>query len=282
MVEEETLKAKFALVEEVERDMDGNRTYLLETFAKFDQDGVDPFEEVDYLDNVKNLIEPISEMDWFKKNEVPEDVFDRQMNIIEDNIKGIEKRIAEEEAKGDAKNKELIETSKELRDYLELKIDALNLFFERPVKAEYFKNKIKRLVKKNAKLAWLRTQKWIKAKLPEFLAGKVVSVGGIVFSVYELAESMGGGIIERGQKAIKELGRKLKEIAAEQGGVLGTILHGIGSLLETGAEGLHVLRDHFIAVSVIIILIIMGSYWVFSGPKHRVRVRGSPSKKKTS
>ena len=88
------------------------------------------------------------------------------------------------------------------------------------------------------------------------------------------------GIVERGQKTIKHLGKKLKEIAAQQGGVLGTVLHGIGLLLETGADGLDVLRKHFIAVSVIIILIILASYWGFSGSKHRVRVRGSPSRRK--
>ena len=163
---------------------------------------------------------------------------------------------------------------------LGFKINSLNLFFDRPVKAEYFKNRIRHLVKKNARMVFEQGKKWVKAKLPEFLAGIVVSVGGIVFSVYELAEVMGKGIVEQGQKALKGLGRKLKEIAAQQGGVLGTVLHGVGTLLETGADGLDVLRNHFIAVSVIIILIITASYWGFSGPKHKVRVRGSPSKKK--
>ena len=195
------------------------------------------------------------------------------MKFIEDNIKDIEKRIKEEEAKGDAKNKDLIKAYKELRDYLELKIDALYLFFDRPVKADYFRNRVRKLVKKNARLAFERTKKWVKAKLPEFLAGIVVSVGGIVFSVYELAESMGKGIVEQSQKALKNLGKKLKEIAAKQGGVVGTILHGVGSLLEHGADGLNVLRDHFIAVCVIIILIILASYYGFSGSKPRVRVR---------
>ena len=89
---------------------------------------------------------------------------------------------------------------------------------------------------------------------------------------------MGKGIVEQGQKALKNLGKKLKEIAAKQGGVVGTILHGVGSLLEHRADGLNVLRDHFIAVSVIIILIIIASFYGFSGSKPRVRVRGSPSK----
>ena len=219
-------------------------------------------------------------MDWYQEREVPEDVYDRQMKLIEDNIKDIEKRIAEEEAKGDAKNKDLIKAYKNLREYLDLKIDTLNLFFDHPIKAEYFRNRVRRLVKKNARLAFGRTKKWVEAKLPEFLPGIVVSVGGIVFSVYELAESMGKGIVEQGQKALKNLGKKLKEIAAKEGGVVGTILHGVGSLLVHGADGLNVLRDHFIAVCVIIILIILASYYGLSGSKLRVRVRGSPSKKK--
>ena len=205
MVEEETQKAKFELIEEVEKDMQGNRDYLLATFGKFVRDEIiAPFEVSDYLNNVENLVDPISNMDRFRNNELLRDdeaadkVYDQQMKYIEDNIKDIEKRIAEEEAKGDAKNKDLIKAYKELRDYLDLKIDSLNLFFDCPVKAEYFQNKIRRLVKKNARLAFERTKKWVKKKMPEFLAGIVVSVGGIVFSVYELAEAMGRGIMEKG------------------------------------------------------------------------------------
>ena len=130
---------------------------------------------------------------------------------------------------------------------------------------------IKRLVKKNARLAFERGKKWIRAKFPEFLAGVVVSVGSIVFSVYELAEAMGRGIVEKGQKTIKNLGKKLKEIAANQGGVLGTVLHAVGSLLEHRAYGLDVLRDHFIAVSIIIIVLITGSNYTLRHTKVRVK-----------
>ena len=98
-----------------------------------------------------------------------------------------------------------------------------------------------------------------------------MGIGTIVFSIYELAENMGKGIVEKGQKAIKDLGKKLKEIAANQGGVLGTVLHAVGSLLEHGADGLNVLRDHFIAVSIIIILLITGSYYTFRHPKVSVK-----------
>ena len=161
----------------------------------------------------------------------------------------------------------MIKAYKELRDYLDLKMDTLNVYFERPVKAEYFKTQVRRLVRKNARLAFERGKKWIKAKFPEFLAGVVVSVGSIVFSVYELAEAMGRGIVEKGQQDLKNLGKKIKELAANQGGAIGAVLHAVGSLLEHGADGLNVLRDHFIAVSIIIILLITGSYYTFRHPK---------------
>ena len=58
------------------------------------------------------------------------------MKFVEDDIKDIEERIKKKEAKGDAKNKDLIKAYNKLRDYLELKMDALNLFFDRHVKAD--------------------------------------------------------------------------------------------------------------------------------------------------
>ena len=64
-----------------------------------------------------------------------DDLYDQQINYIEDNVRDIHKRIAAEEAKRDAANKELIKAYKALRDYLDLKMDTLNVYFERPVKA---------------------------------------------------------------------------------------------------------------------------------------------------
>ena len=97
----------------------------------------------DYLNNVENLIEWISNMDWFHEDEVMKDdaadaVYNRQMKYIEDNIKDIEKRITEEEAKADARDKELIKAYKELRDYLDLNIDILNVFFWPPLEGRVF------------------------------------------------------------------------------------------------------------------------------------------------
>ena len=102
----------------------------------------------------------------------------------------------------------------------------------------------------------------------------MISIGGIVFSIYELAKSMGEGIIKQGQQAIKSFGRELKEIASKQGEPFKSILHGLGSLLEFGADGLDVLRDHFIAVSVIILFVILATYWGFSGSSHKKGRKG--------
>ena len=96
-------------------------------------------------------------------------------------------------------------------------------------------------------------------------------MGSIFFFVYELAEAMGKGIVEQGQEALKNLGKKIKELAAKQGGAVGAVLHAVGSLLEHEAEGLDVLRDHLIAVSIIIILLITRSYYTFRHPKVRVK-----------
>ena len=116
MVEEETQKAEFELIEEVEKDMQGNRDCLLATFGTFVRDEIiAPFEGSDYLNNVENLIDPISNMDWFSNiellgdDEAADKVYDQKMKYIKDNIKDIEKRIAEEEAKEDAKNRDLIQ-----------------------------------------------------------------------------------------------------------------------------------------------------------------------------
>ena len=279
VIEQEVEKTKFELIEEVELDMQGNRDHITAVFSKLHRDNdIEPFDGTDYLENIENVMKPISEMqfsknpEFFRNNNLSaDDVYDQQMKFIEDNIKDIDKRITAEEAKGDGANKVLIKAYKELRDYLDLKIDSLNVFFERPVKAEYFKRRIRRLVKKNARLTFERGKRWIKAKFPEFLAGIVVSVGSIVFSVYELAEAMGKGIVEQGQKALKNLGKKIIELAAKQEGVIGTVLHAVGSFLEHGADGLDVLRDHFIAVSIIIILLITGSYYTFRHLRLRVK-----------
>ena len=41
-------------------------------------------------------------------------------------------------------------------------------FFDRPLKAEYFKNKIRKLVKKNTRLAFECGKKWIKKSFLNF------------------------------------------------------------------------------------------------------------------
>ena len=279
VIDEEVEKTKFELIEEVEDDLQGVRDKLIARFAKLHRDNeIAPFGEKDYLDHIEDLLKPISKEEFFKNQEfftdnelTADQLYDREMKKLEDNIKDIDRRVAKEKAKGDGANEELLKAYKGLSDCIDLKMDTLNLYFERPVEGEYFRRQVRRLVRRNGRLAFERGKRWIKSKFPEFLAGITVSIGTIVFSIYELAENMGRGIVEQGQKALKNLGKKIKELAAQQGGAIGTMLHVVGSLLEHGAEGLDVLRDHFIAVSIIIILLITGSYYYFKGPKVRVK-----------
>ena len=279
VIDEEVEKTKFELIEEVEDDLQGVRDKLMARFTKLHRDNeIAPFGEEDYLEHIEDLLNPISNMRFFKNQEfftdtdmTADQLYDQQMKYLEDNIKDIDKRVAKEKAKGERANEELLKAYKGLNDCIDLKMDTLNLYFERPVEGEYFRRQVRRLVRRNGRLAFERGKRWIKAKFPEFLAGITVSIGTIVFSIYELAENMGRGIVEQGQKALKNLGKKIKELAEKQGGAVGAVLHVVGSLLEHGAEGLNVLRDHFIAVSIIIILLITGSYYFFKGVSTRQR-----------
>ena len=279
VIDEEVEQTKFELIEEVEADLQGVRDKLLARFGKVARDNDIPdYKGTNYLEHIEELLNPISNMEFFKNQEfftnndlTADQLYDQQMKYLEDNIKDIDKRVAKEKAKGERANEELLKAYKGLNDCIDLKMDTLNLYFERPVEGEYFRRQVRRLVRRNGRLAFERGKRWVKAKFPEFLAGITVSIGTIVFSIYELAENMGRGIVEQGQKALKNLGKKIKELAAQQGGAIGTMLHVVGSLLEHGAEGLNVLRDHFIAVSIIIILLLTGSYYYFKGPKVRVK-----------
>ena len=283
VIEEEVEATKFEIIEEIEGEMTWNRDFVIGRFAKLLNDKVKIESyggEKDYLIHVEEVVRPISDMEFYKNQDfftdndmTADQLYDQQMKFLEDTVQDIDKRIAAEEKKGAFANRDLIKAYKKLKEYIEVKFDTLNIYFERPVKAEYFKRQVRRLVKKNSRLAFERGKKWVKAKFPEFLAGITVSIGTIVFCIYELAENMGRGIVEQGQKALKNLGKKIKELAAKQGGAIGAMLHVVGSLLEHGAEGLNVLRDHFIAVAIIIILIITGSYYHFKGPKVRVKRR---------
>ena len=291
VIDEEVEQTKFEVIEEVEQDLQGVRDKLFARFGKLARDNeIAPFGETDYLEHIEELLKPISEMEFFKNQEfftntdmTADQLYDQQTKYLEDNVKDIDKRVAKEKAKGDRANNELLKAYKGVNDCIDLKMDTLNIYFEKPVEAEYFKRQVRRLVRRNGRLAFERGKRWIKAKFPEFLAGITVSIGTIVFSIYELAENMGRGIVEQGQKALKNLGKKIKELAAQLGGTIGTMLHVVGSLLEHGAEGLDVLRDHFIAVSIIIILLITGSYYYFKGrkpgaPRPKVRVKRKSNK----
>ena len=118
--------------------MQGNRDYIMSVFAKLVRDNnIEPYNGTDYLDNVEEVMKPISEMQFYKNQNffadndlTTDELHDQQMKYIEDNVRDINKRM-----------------------------DTLNVYFERPVKAEYFKRQVRRLVKKNARLAFERGKK---------------------------------------------------------------------------------------------------------------------------
>ena len=148
-------------------------------------------------------MKPISQISCFKEDNVPEDVYDREIEILEEERDDINERI---------KNSKILKeqkTYKALLSYLERKEDSLKIFFDKPLLGD-LKAKFKAFVKKNAKAIYVRTVGWIKKNLPEFLAGLVVSAGSMIFGIYELAMNMGKGIMEKSKKALKDLEEKIK------------------------------------------------------------------------
>lgn len=148
-----------------------------------------------------------------------------------------------------------------------MKEQTLNLRFDKPVNDPNVKNAIKNFIKKNGKLGLLRFKKWVKSHFPEVVANIIVGAGGMVIGIYEIAENMGKGIIERGQKAIKELGKKLKEIADKQGGAIGTILNAFGDILNAGGDSLNFMRDHFMGITFLIVIALI--------VHHKIMTRGN-------
>ena len=99
VIEQEVEKTKFELIEEVELDMQGNRDHITAVFSKLDRDNdIEPFDGTDYLENIENVMKPISEMQFFKDPEfftnndlTADELHEQQMKFIEDNIKDIDK-----------------------------------------------------------------------------------------------------------------------------------------------------------------------------------------------
>ena len=119
----------------------------------------------------------------------------------------------------------------------------------------------------------------MKKNLPEFIAGLVVSAGSMIFGIYELAMNMGKRIDKQGQKALKELEKKMKEYAEEQGEPMKSIMNMVARLLSAGHDSLGLILAHLLGISVVIVILLL-SYYVYS--RHRVgraRVRARISTK---
>ena len=167
-----------------------------------------------YAEYIENIMRPISHMDWYKNDNVPGDVYDKEIEGMEKEIDDIKDRIEDSRSVREQK------AYKDLLSYLEQRKETLNIFFDKPLR-DNFKAKLKAFVRRQAKAIFSRTLGWIKSNLPEFLAGMVVSAGSMIFGIYEFAVNMGKGIMEKSKKALKELEKKIREYADKQSAPIG-------------------------------------------------------------
>ena len=202
------------------------------------QDIIERFDELEvaavengipYIDYVKRIIRPISDEAWFEKYDVPNEIYDNETENIKHEMKEIDKRIK------DADNKEEITEYENLKEALGIKQDTLDALFSKKLSSR-FRAALREMVGRNAKLAFERFKRWVKSKLPKFLASMVISIAGIVFSIYELA---------------------------------------FFCILDTGGEGLEFVGSHFLTISILILAIIL-TYLGTRRWERRVRIRGSP------
>ena len=224
---------------------------------------------VPYTNFIENVMRPISRMAWYREENVPDDVYDRELEVMDEQREDIENRIKDSLSVGEQK------AYKDLLSYLDQREETLNIFFDKPLKAN-FRAKLKAFVKRQAKAIFSRTLGWIKSNLPEFLAGLTVSAGSMIFGIYELAVNMGKGIMEKSKKALKELEKKIKEYADKQSAPIRAIMNMLGSLVGHGGG---FIMDHLFKIicSVVFVLSFYAGYRYTRvstrGPRPRVRVK---------
>ena len=224
-----------------------------ETLKVSDRNGV-PY--TNYIENMR----PISHMAWYGEENVPDDVYDRELEIMEKEVEDINARMNDSLSVREQK------AYKDLLSYLDQREETLNLFFDKPLKAN-FKSKLRAFVKRQAKAIFSRTIGWIKSNLPEFLAGMVVSAGSMIFGIYELAVNMGKGIMEKSKKALKELEKKIKEYADKQSAPIRAVMNALGSIVGHGGG---FIMDHLLKI----ILAVVGILSFYAGYRYtRPRVR---------
>ena len=219
---------------------------------------------VPYHEFIENIMRPIYQFDWYKEENVPEDVYNREIEIMEKEIDDIRGRIEDSRSVREQK------AYKNLIAYLEQREETLNIFFDKPLR-DNFKAKLKAFVKRQAKSIFSRTLGWIKSNLPEFLAGITVSAGSMIFGIYQLAVNMGKGIVEKGKKALKELENKIKEYAEKQSAPIKALMNMVGSLVGHGG-GFILSHLKKIILAVVFVLSAYGGYRL-TRPRQRVKVK---------
>ena len=217
-----------------------------------------------YSEYIRNIMRPISQMTWFKEDNIEEDVYDRETGVIRDERSDIEDRIKESRSLREQK------AYKDLLAYLERKKDTLDILFDKELK-DNLKTKFKAFVKKQAKAIFSRTLNRIKSNLPEFLAGLVVSAGSMIFGIYELAQNMGKGIMEKSKKALKDLEKEIKEYADKQREPIKAIMNMVGSLLGAGGDSLVFILSHILVISLAVVAIIISYKYYYRRPRVRVK-----------
>lgn len=85
----------------------------------------------------------------------------------------------------------------------------------------------------------------MKDKLPGVVVGGILTMGGTVWGILQIANDMGKNVVSKGKDAVKKLSDKLKEIAKKQSAPLRAILGGVAGILSLGAGGLSFIEEHF-------------------------------------
>ena len=125
---------------QIETGMDQPFPKLLnefETLKVSDRNGVP------YPDYIQNIMRPISHMTWFKEKSVPNEVYEREISVMEEEKADIQNRIEDSLSVREQK------AYKDLLSYSDQREETLNLFFDKPL-SDTLKAKFKGFV--NGKL----------------------------------------------------------------------------------------------------------------------------------
>ena len=241
----------------------------IENFNKV-REGLKPTPDgTSYMYHVEDLMTPISNMEWYRESgwripERREDVYDRELKIIQDAREDIKERIK------NSVSKEAEDAYKALDAYLFQKIYFDKPLYENAVRQAY--NKVMRT--KAGRFFLSKAIDWIREILPGVIVGGVLTMAGTVWGILQIAQDMGKAVISKGKNAVNELSKKLKELAKKQNAPIRAILTGVAGVLGLGAAGLNFIEEHFWwFVITLTVVMILGIIALIVGRRGRGRVR---------